>query len=71
MSELKEQRWAIISERGVEASALTYEDAFKLMGRLSEQKVNSLALVSNEAAERDAQNSTGTTSPGVVQNAKR
>jgi hypothetical protein len=59
MSELNEQRWAIISERGVEASGLTYEDALKLIGRLSSERVSSLALVSNEAAERDAQNSGG------------
>jgi hypothetical protein len=71
MSELNEQRWAIISQRGVEASALTYEDALKLIRRLSAEKVSSLAIVSNEAAERDAEKSGGKARPGAVQNGER
>ena len=54
MSELLEKRWAVISERGVEATAMPYDDALKLLRRLQSEKVYGLCIVTNEAAERDA-----------------
>jgi hypothetical protein len=66
MSELTENRWAVISERGVEASKLTYDDAVKLMRKLSNEKRYGLCIVSNEAAERDVhQTATASTSSKV------
>ena len=54
MSELQDQRWAVISERGVEASAMIYDDALKLLRKLKDEKVYGLCIVTSEAAERDA-----------------
>lgn len=57
MSELTEKRWAVISERGVEASDLIYDDALKLSRQLGSEKVHGLCIVTNEAAQRDARQS--------------
>jgi hypothetical protein len=57
MSELNEKRWAVISERGVEASELIYDDALKLSRKLGSEKVHSLCIVTSEAAQRDAHQS--------------
>jgi hypothetical protein len=54
MSELLEKRWAVISERGVEATAMLYDEALKLLRRLQSEKVYGLCIVTTEAAERDA-----------------
>ena len=54
MSELLEKRWAVISERGVEATAMLYDEALKLLRRLQSEKVYGLCIVTAEAAERDA-----------------
>ncbi len=54
MSELQDQRWAVISQRGVEASALIYDDALKLMRKLQAGKIHGLCIVTSEAAKRDA-----------------
>ncbi|MBV9959432.1 MAG: hypothetical protein JO360_13490 [Acidobacteria bacterium] len=54
MSELTDQHWAVISERGVESSGLSYQDALQLMRRLESQKVHGLCIVTDAAAERDA-----------------
>jgi hypothetical protein len=53
MSELKQQRWAVISERGVEASGLSYEDAVRLRRSLDGEKVYGLCIVTDEAARRE------------------
>jgi len=52
MSELREQRWSVVSERGCEASGVTYEDAAGLVGRLRAGKVHGLCIISDEAARR-------------------
>ena len=53
MSELSEQHWAVISQRGVEASGLTYDDAVILRRELEGKKIYGLCIVTDEAAERD------------------
>ena len=52
MSELREHRWAVISERGGEASALVYEEAARLRHRLADEKLSGLCIVTDEAAGR-------------------
>lgn len=50
MSELGEPRWAVISERGCEASGLKHEEAVELMHRLVSRKVHGTCVVTNDAA---------------------
>lgn len=52
MRELTERRWALLSERGCEGSALTYEEAMSLEQRLKRERVNGLCIVTDEAARR-------------------
>jgi hypothetical protein len=52
MSELREQRWSVVSERGCEASGVNYEEAAGLVGRLRADKVHGLCIISDEAARR-------------------
>lgn len=52
MGELVERQWAIISERGCEATGITYMEARELMRRLEEQKVYGTAIVTAAAARR-------------------
>ena len=52
MSELKEARWSVISERGREAAGLRYAEAARLMRELQGQKVYGTYVVSDEAAHR-------------------
>lgn len=50
MGELGEPRWAVISERGCEASGLKHEEAVELMHRLVSRKVYGTCVVTNESA---------------------
>ncbi len=50
MSELNERRWAVMSERGCEASELTYDEAQEHVRRLINEKVYGLSIITNEAA---------------------
>ena len=52
MGELDEPRWAVISERGGEASGLTYDEALQLLRKLMQEKVYGTCIVTNEAANR-------------------
>jgi hypothetical protein len=52
MSELREPRWSVVSERGGEASGVNYEEAAGLVGRLRADGVHGLCIVSDEAARR-------------------
>jgi hypothetical protein len=52
MSELREPRWSVVSERGCEASGVNYEEAAGLVGRLRADKVHGLCIISDEAALR-------------------
>lgn len=54
MSELDDKVWAIVSERGIEGSSLSYSDAMRLRRMLEADRINGLCLVTDEAAEREA-----------------
>jgi hypothetical protein len=50
MGELNEERWAVISERGCEASGMAYAEAAALMRKLASEKVYGLCVVTSDAA---------------------
>jgi hypothetical protein len=52
MSELTEQRWAILSERGCESLGLTYAQALEMMRALQLEKVSGLSIITDDAARR-------------------
>jgi hypothetical protein len=52
MSEFTKSLWAVVSERGCEASDLNYEEALALMNHLTQEKVSGLAIVTNSVASR-------------------
>ncbi len=52
MSELNEQRWAVLSERGCEAARVTYAEAADLMRRLKGERVHGTCVITAEAAAR-------------------
>ena len=52
MSELREQRWSVLSERGCEASSVNYDEAADLVRRLRADKIHGLCIISDEAARR-------------------
>lgn len=52
MSEFTESLWAVVSERGCEASGLNYEEALVLMKHLTQEKVSGLSIVTAAAARR-------------------
>ena len=54
MSELNEELWAVLSERGVEASALSYQQAADAMRSLMREKVSGLSVITVDAARRVA-----------------
>lgn len=55
MSELNEKIWAVISERGVEASGLSYGGALTLRHALESERIHGLSVVTDAAAHREAQ----------------
>ena len=59
MSELREPRWSVVSERGCEASGVDYDVAAGLVRRLREEKIHGLCIVSDEAARRYNANNNG------------
>ncbi|MDT7778945.1 MAG: hypothetical protein QOC99_1457 [Acidobacteriota bacterium] len=52
MSELKERRWAVLSERGCEKAGLNYEEATGLIKRLRGERIHGLCVITDEAASR-------------------
>jgi hypothetical protein len=52
MSDLSEKRWAVISERGCEASNLTYAAAHGLVRRLVAEGLHGISIITDEAANR-------------------
>jgi len=52
MNELNQKLWAVKSERGREASGVTYKEAAQLIQELSKQKIHGLCIITNEAAQR-------------------
>ena len=56
MSELNEKLWAVLSERGCEATVMTYMDAHQLMRQLVRDKISGLCVVTDDAARRALRN---------------
>jgi hypothetical protein len=52
MSELNEKLWAVLSERGCEASGLTHMEAAEMMRRLAREKISGLCVISSDAGNR-------------------
>ena len=52
MSELRERRWAVLSERGCERAGLSYEEAAGLVASLRGERVSGLCVVTDHAASR-------------------
>ena len=52
MGELDEPRWAVISERGREATGITYAEAARLVRELAAQKLSGVCVVTAAAAAR-------------------
>jgi hypothetical protein len=50
MSDLQNRNWAVLSERGCEATHLTHEEARRLVHKLASEGHHGLCIVSNEAA---------------------
>jgi hypothetical protein len=50
MSELRERRWAVLSERGCEDAGLSYEEAAGLVARLKAERVSGLCVITDAAA---------------------
>jgi hypothetical protein len=55
MSELTENRWAVLSERGCEAVGLPYTEALDLMRSLARERVSGLSIITDGAARRAAE----------------
>jgi len=66
MSELREQRWSVVSERGPEASGINYAEAAELVRRLRAEKIHGLCIVSDEAAHRYNSNNNGATTTATA-----
>jgi hypothetical protein len=52
MGELREKHWAVVSERGAEASGLTYAEASELVRQLVAEGLHGLAIITATAANR-------------------
>jgi hypothetical protein len=70
MSELREPRWSVVSERGCEASGVNYEEAAGLVGRLRADRIHGLCIISDEAARRYNSNNNHATTPPTAPPAK-
>jgi len=57
-SDLGQEKWAVLSHLGVEATSLSHEDARRLVHRLASEGRHGLCIVSDEAARRMSQNET-------------
>ena len=53
-SDLEKEKWAVVSDRGCEATGLTHEDARRLVHRLAGEGRHGLCIMSDEAASRMA-----------------
>jgi hypothetical protein len=52
MGELNEGRWSLMSERGCEATGLTYAEALELGRELRGAKVSGLCVITDAAGRR-------------------
>ena len=49
ISDLQNETWAVLSERGCEATHLTHEEARRLVHKLASEGCHGLCIVTNEA----------------------
>jgi hypothetical protein len=70
-SELGEHRWAVLSERGCEATRLAHEDAVKLVRALKEEDVRGVCVITETAASRLPTAKVTATEPQPGNNSKR
>jgi len=61
-SDLEMKQWSVISERGCEASGLTYEEARRLVRRLGGEGRHGLCIITDQAAGRMAASGSNTKS---------
>jgi hypothetical protein len=52
MGELGEKRWAVMSERGCEATRVARADAVELVRRLRAERISGLCVITEHAASR-------------------
>jgi vacuolar-type H+-ATPase subunit F/Vma7 len=52
ISDLQTENWAVLSERGCEATQLSHEEARRLVHKLASEGRHGLCIVTNQAAER-------------------
>jgi uroporphyrinogen-III synthase len=67
MSELREQRWSVLSERGCETSGVNYDEAATLVRRLRAEKIHGLCIISDEAARRLTPHNNGTSATAAAE----
>jgi hypothetical protein len=65
-SDLDEQHWSVLSDRGCEARSLTHEEARRLVHRLGGEGRHGLCIVTDEAAGRMGISSTREESSPIV-----
>jgi hypothetical protein len=51
-SALEQAQWSVLSDRGIEMSGLTHEDARRLVHRLGGEGRHGLVIITDEAAAR-------------------
>ena len=51
-SDLEKEKWAVLSDRGLEATGLSHEDARRLVHRLGGEGRHGLCIITDEAASR-------------------
>jgi len=51
-SDLQNEKWAVLSDRGCEATRLTHEEARRLVHKLATEGRHGLCIVTSDAAER-------------------
>jgi hypothetical protein len=70
MSELKERRWAVLSERGCEDAGLSYEEAAATVARLRSERISGLCVVTDAAAAHVPRAQKTNAKPGPAGNSK-
>jgi hypothetical protein len=65
-SELGNEKWAVLSHRGLEATSLTHEEARRLVHRLASEGRHGLCIVNDEAARRMSQPTSSTERPEIL-----
>jgi len=71
MGELGEKLWAVISERGCEATRVTRPEAVELVRALRAERLSGLCVITESAASRLPPAKTGKGKTGGGEDAKR